>query len=128
MFNWLLEPLSESDRALFGSLQKVRSNPQEILKTRFKSLDCSVMELADDIAYGVHDLEDAIVVGVVNVQQWQEALDELKKQPIGLDATTYRGHQQKPIFRSTLLTQKRYRCVGKLFHHQCALENSTEFS
>ena len=78
MFNWLLEPLSESDRALFGSLQKVRSNPQEILKTRFKSLDCSVMELADDIAYGVHDLEDAIVVGVVNVQQWQEALDELK--------------------------------------------------
>lgn len=78
MFNWLLEPLSESDRALFGSLQKVRSNPQEILKTRFKSLDCSIMELADDIAYGVHDLEDAIVVGVVNVQQWQEALDELK--------------------------------------------------
>ena len=78
MFNWLLEPLSDSDRALFGSLQKVRSNPQEILKTRFKSLDCSIMELADDIAYGVHDLEDAIVVGVVNVQQWQEALNALK--------------------------------------------------
>ena len=78
MCNWLLEPLSESDRALFGSLQKVRSNPQEILKTRFKSLDCSIMELADDIAYGVHDLEDAIVVGVVNVQQWQEALNALK--------------------------------------------------
>ena len=78
MFEWLLEPLSDADRILFGSLQKVRSNPQEILKTRFKSLDCSIMELADDIAYGVHDLEDAIVVGVVNVQQWQEALDELK--------------------------------------------------
>ena len=79
MFDWLLEPLSESDRILFGSLQKVRSTPQEILKTRFKSLDCSIMELADDIAYGVHDLEDAIVVGVVNVQQWQEALSALKK-------------------------------------------------
>ncbi|KYK82457.1 deoxyguanosinetriphosphate triphosphohydrolase [Aggregatibacter actinomycetemcomitans serotype e str. SC936] len=78
MFDWLLEPLSENDRALFGSLQKVRSNPGEILKTRFKSLDCSIMELADDIAYGVHDLEDAIVVGVVNVQQWQEALSALK--------------------------------------------------
>ena len=68
MFNWLLEPLSEGDR----------SDPQEILKTRFKSLDCSIMELADDIAYGVHDLEDAIVVGVVHVQQWQEALNALK--------------------------------------------------
>ena len=78
MFNWLLEPLSERDRALFGSLQKVRSDPQEILKTRFKSLDCSIMELADDIAYGVHDLEDAIVVGVVNMPQWQEALNALK--------------------------------------------------
>ena len=78
IFDWLLEPLSERDRALFGSLQKVRSDPKEILKTRFKSLDCSIMELADDIAYGVHDLEDAIVVGVVNVQQWQEALNTLK--------------------------------------------------
>ena len=50
---------------LFGSFQKVRSNPAEFLKTQFKSLDCSIMELADDIAYGVHDLEDAIVTGVV---------------------------------------------------------------
>ena len=43
--------------------KKVRSNPAEFLKTQFKSLDCSIMELADDIAYGVHDLEDAIVTG-----------------------------------------------------------------
>ena len=52
MFTWLLQNLSENDRTLFGSFQKVRSNPAEFLKTQFKSLDCSIMELADDIAYG----------------------------------------------------------------------------
>lgn len=81
MFDWLLEPLSEYDRQLFGQFKKVRSNPTEILKTQFKSLDCSLMELADDIAYGVHDLEDAIVVGMVNVHQWQTALQALKNCP-----------------------------------------------
>lgn len=74
MFDWLLENLTENDRTLFGQWQKVRSNPREFLKTQFKSLDCSIMELADDIAYGVHDLEDAIVTGMVDWQQWQEAL------------------------------------------------------
>ena len=29
------------------------------------------MELADDIAYGIHDLEDAIVTGVVNQQEFE---------------------------------------------------------
>ncbi|MDO5054031.1 anti-phage deoxyguanosine triphosphatase [Pasteurella oralis] len=79
MFDWLLAPLSEYDRKLFGQWQKARSMANEILKTRFKSLDCSLMELADDIAYGVHDLEDAIVTGVVNLHQWQEAVEALKK-------------------------------------------------
>ena len=30
------------------------------------------MELADDIAYGIHDLEDAIVTGVVNRNDFDE--------------------------------------------------------
>ncbi|MBM2609611.1 deoxyguanosinetriphosphate triphosphohydrolase family protein [Pasteurella multocida] len=78
MFEWLLEPLSVKDRDLFGQFKQVRSDPSQILKTKFKSLDCSLMELADDIAYGVHDLEDAIVVGMVNLHQWQSALTALK--------------------------------------------------
>lgn len=35
------------------------------------------MELADDIACVVHDLEDAIVAGVVTFQQWQSAVEKL---------------------------------------------------
>lgn len=81
MFNWLLENLSENDRTLFCQFKKVRENPAESLHTRFKSLDCSIMELADDIAYGVHDLEDAIVTGMVNPHQWQAAHFALKQIP-----------------------------------------------
>jgi dGTPase len=63
--DWLLAPLSLQDREL---LQQVKLNtaPDKHSKTCFKSLDCSIMELADDIAYGIHDLEDAIVTGIVN--------------------------------------------------------------
>jgi dGTPase len=34
-------------------------------KPKYKDFDCSIMELADDIAYGVHDLEDGIARGIL---------------------------------------------------------------
>lgn len=74
VFDWVLQPLSEQDKALFAQMRCERQSPTSACKTRFKSLDCSIMELADDIAYGVHDLEDAIVMGIVNRDEWQEAV------------------------------------------------------
>ena len=82
MFNWLLKNLSENDRTLFTSVQKDQSDSSIFLKPRFKSLDCSIMELADDIAYAVHDLEDAIVTKVVDQHQWQEAHSALMQIPL----------------------------------------------
>lgn len=49
---WILEGFTESDRLLFQS--------QDGLKAKYHDFDCSLMDIADDIAYGVHDLEDAI--------------------------------------------------------------------
>ncbi|NVK25494.1 MAG: deoxyguanosinetriphosphate triphosphohydrolase family protein [Gammaproteobacteria bacterium] len=71
-FEWVIKPLSEQDKSLFLTSQNN--------KTKFKSFDASIMELADDIAYGVHDLEDAIVLDNVKKEQWfEQALPQLQK-------------------------------------------------
>ncbi|MCK3654730.1 dGTPase [Pasteurellaceae bacterium Macca] len=77
-FHWVLQPLSNSDRQLLCSVIP-NEDPHSPNHSRYKSLDCSLMELADDIAYGVHDLEDAIVGGMVTPQSWQEAEQKLHR-------------------------------------------------
>lgn len=62
ILTWVLAPLSQSDKEKF---QQIQINTNKHHKTLFKSIDCSIMELADDISYGIHDLEDAIVTGIV---------------------------------------------------------------
>lgn len=76
IIDWLLSPLSPSDRELF---QQIKVNEKKHHRTQFKSLDCSIMELADDIAYGIHDLEDAIVTGIVNQIDFEtQVINKLK--------------------------------------------------
>ncbi len=70
ILDWTLAPLSIDDRSLFQSTEQLSRSPY--IKARYKSLDASIMELADDIAYGVHDLEDAIVLGNITQEQWQQ--------------------------------------------------------
>jgi dGTPase len=88
IIDWILEPLSQADRTLFQSICCQNINGQQSSlhdknkhhKTRFKSLDCSIMELADDIAYGIHDLEDAIVTKVVNRNDFErEVIKKLQQ-------------------------------------------------
>jgi dGTPase len=50
---WALEKLPEGDR------EKL-SDRNDKGKAIYKTFDCSLMELADDIAYGVHDIEDIV--------------------------------------------------------------------
>lgn len=73
MFDWLLSPLSSTDKELFMAFETFENKHS---KTRFKSFDCSIMELADDIAYGIHDLEDAIVMGMIQRDQFEQEVSE----------------------------------------------------
>lgn len=46
--------------------------------TRFKSLDCTIMNLADNISYSLHDLEDALSLGMISQSQWNEHFKDKK--------------------------------------------------
>jgi len=60
--DWLLDPVPQADRDRFTAWEPVDGDHGE---TKHKSLDCSIMDLADDIAFGVHDLEDALTMGLM---------------------------------------------------------------
>lgn len=63
IITWLLEPLSSNDRKLF---QACEVKPNKHGKARHKSFACSIMDLADDISFGIHDMEDALALCLVN--------------------------------------------------------------
>ncbi len=81
VLEWALEPFSNSDKDIFTSThapEKYAPDKSGHLKTRYKSFDTSIMELADDIAYGVHDLEDAVAMSLLSPSQWhQQFLNQL---------------------------------------------------
>lgn len=74
VLEWLLEPFSNPDKTLFLSLSTPERGHR---RTRFKPFDTSIMELADDIAYGVHDLEDALALGLVKREAWNESVSDV---------------------------------------------------
>ena len=70
---WIIAPFSDADKS---ALQRTYRNTSEChAKSSHSSFDTSIMDLADDIAYGVHDLEDAIVLGMVTKEMWTEHLE-----------------------------------------------------
>ncbi|MEN3159774.1 anti-phage deoxyguanosine triphosphatase [Alkalimonas sp. NCh-2] len=65
---WVLSALPPEDAQLFRSINTEGSRP----KACFKGFDTAIMELADDISYGVHDLEDVLALRLVTERAWQE--------------------------------------------------------
>lgn len=70
---WVLRALKDKDSETFQAV-----SPQEGKhgKPVHKSLDCSIMDLSDDIAYGIHDLEDAIALGLVKEGAFRQLVPE----------------------------------------------------
>ncbi len=86
ILSWILSPFNKQDRENFQVIKKCsvkynadKDNRSDVKhhKTIYKSFDTSIMELADDIAYGIHDLEDAIALNLVTKQLWQDTIQVL---------------------------------------------------
>lgn len=116
VFQWITNPFSSSDKQLFQEYKKPYSPSDKKHfhgKTKFKSLDTSIMELADDISYGVHDLEDAISMGLIKLEHWNEHINGLEDFDIG---------ENKKIFRirTNLFSNEKYKIkdsIGDLVNY-----------
>jgi dGTPase len=76
--DWILAPLVPSDLVAF---QSVKQKEEGHFKPKYKSFDCSIMDVSDDIAYGVHDLEDVIALGLVRESHFRALVSELDCAP-----------------------------------------------
>ena len=68
--NWVLKPFASDERESFLAFEKDPKTGH--MKTKFHSLDTSIMELADDISYSLHDFEDAISLGMITLLDWKK--------------------------------------------------------
>ncbi|NRN14955.1 MULTISPECIES: anti-phage deoxyguanosine triphosphatase [Serratia] len=67
LFDWIFKDIPTKDISMFSKTNEKKQGHHE---TIYKSFDTTIMELADDISYGVHDLEDGIALGLITKNMW----------------------------------------------------------
>ena len=117
---WILDALSATDRDEFQCVEQISGKHHN---PKHKSLDCSIMGVADDISYGVHDLEDAIALGLLNRGEFEWAVESVQCTSF-LDALKVKypdecGNNVYDLFIGMLFADsaKRKRCISRLIHH-----------
>lgn len=71
---FIFRHLGENDKKLFTSIHPNTDNrsKNKHRKTIYKALDTSIMNLADEISYSIHDLEDAISLDLIKREDWEK--------------------------------------------------------
>lgn len=70
---WILKPFKARHKETFTSQENSETAHS---KTKFKSFDCSVVDLADDISNAIHDLEDAIHHDFITSDDFREHITQ----------------------------------------------------
>lgn len=68
--DWVLFGVSSTDQEKFRSFTADEGGKKHG-KSQHKSLDCSIMDLADDISYGIHDFEDVLSLGLITREDFE---------------------------------------------------------
>lgn len=123
--DWILEPLNEFERKEFTKVSKDKANH---FRPKYKSLDASIMELADDISYTLHDLEDAVALKLITPTDWdnyfqdEQTYKDLKKshgKKIDCNSIFKTCHLDYDKVKEELFSEKSYirkKIIGKLVH------------
>ena len=111
ILEWIMLPFSSADKKLFTTTHNH--------KTIYKSFDCSIMEIADDIAYGVHDLEDAIQLGIIDKAKWTEQVINVYLQNSDIYGTDDGSIAKIQSLTDNLFLGQRQRkqSISRLVHH-----------
>lgn len=90
----------------YDLLKKARNYSDSLVGEDIQTLEASVMDVADDITYAVHDLEDFYLAGILNVSMIREDLDQYPQGPFKELATRLKldypgwfdeGHMEEAI-------------------------------
>ncbi len=113
VIDWVLEPIGD-DRKMFCSTVDLSSNGKEQhKKTKYMSLDASIMNIADDISYALHDLEDATSIGMLTRDMWHEFIEG--KEEIFEHCNLTSNEVAEDLFGTE--SYKRKRRIGALVHY-----------
>ena len=116
--DWISKKLEKKDWKIVSTKFEKKKHK----KTKYMALDTSIMELADDIAYGIHDLEDAISLKLIDKAIFEHCISENTLHPFfEWNSTTQFNKSYKNyktfitnLFANELETYKRKKAIGTL--------------
>jgi len=108
--DWLLAPLTAAERTTFAAVETAAGKHGRSLH---KSLDCALMDVADDIAYSIHDLEDAITLGLIPEGRFRDSLTVADCRSFCAEASA-RDALIRDLYESPRARKRR---IGELVHH-----------
>lgn len=113
--DFILCPLDDAEKIEFTKIEEKYDNNKRIHnKPKYKSFDTSIMELADDISYSLHDLEDAISLGMITSKDWENHNRGKEIKDLFQTCDFNRDKVKKELFSEHSYIRKKM--IGELVH------------